>query len=98
MDAAGGIDARFTLVERFGGDLNACAFNSHNRVAAACKDNTVRVYRIDTGARVATLYGHVAPVNTVVWARSGRVVASGGEDGMYVPPFTLSFHKHVWCL
>lgn len=75
------METRFSIKEQSSGDITTVAFNSQHRVAAACADNTVRVYRVDTGARVGTLYGHTGPVNAVLWANSGRIVATAAEDG-----------------
>lgn len=80
----GAVDPRLGIMESGGGNIHTCAFNAHNRVVTGCKDNSVRVYRVDTGARVGTLYGHTGPVNVVAWANTGRVCASGAEDGQYV--------------
>jgi WD40 repeat protein len=80
----GAVDSRLSVKEPNSGTLLSCSFNARYRVAAACRDNSVRVYRVDTGARVAMMYGHTAPVNCVVWAPNNNIVASGSEDGRCV--------------
>ena len=71
------------MKEPSGADIRSCTFNALNRVAAACVDNSVRVYRVDTGARVATMYGHSGPVNCTAWAPNNQVLASGSDDGRW---------------
>jgi WD40 repeat protein len=76
-------------------DIRSCVFNALNRVAAACIDNSVRVYRVDTGARVATLYGHSGPVNCASWAPNNQILASGGDDGRCVAQCSLRCNRCV---
>jgi hypothetical protein len=93
----GAVDPRLGIKESGGGNIHTCAFNAYNRVVVGCKDNSVRVYRVDTGARVGTLYGHTGSINAVAWANTGRVCASASEDGQYVavtplfPPWFAPF-------
>lgn len=50
-------------------------------VAAAGRDGTVRVWRLDGVQPAAELAGHAGRVRAVAWSPDGAVLASGGEDG-----------------
>jgi WD40 repeat protein len=78
------LDNRFSVKEPSGADIRSVTFNAVNRVAAACQDRSVRVYRVDTGARVATMYGHTGAVNCAVWAPNNQILATGADDGRCV--------------
>jgi WD40 repeat protein len=49
------------------------------RIASGCIDWSVRVS--SQGQKPITLRGHGGPVRTIAWGPSGRIVASGGDDG-----------------
>lgn len=49
-------------------------------VAAAARDNMVRVYDTDTTECVMTLVGHTAPVASVAYSPLGRFIATGSTD------------------
>jgi WD40 repeat protein/serine/threonine protein kinase len=51
------------------------------RVAAACGDNTVKVWDTATQKVVQTLSGHQAYVFSVAYSMDGRHIASAGHDG-----------------
>ena len=64
-----------------GPGMGACAFSVSGRVAAAYTDDSVRVYRASTGARVGVLRGHKAAVVDVVYSPDGLTLASASADG-----------------
>ena len=41
----------------------------------------MRLYKTDTGERVATLGGHVGGVFALAWRPDGKTLATGGHDG-----------------
>jgi len=50
------------------------------RVAVAARDRTVRILELATGAELASLHGHVAPVMAVAWSPDGHAIASASVD------------------
>ena len=50
------------------------------RIGSASGDGTARLWRADTGDRVATLDGHRGPVDFVSFSRDGRTVLTAGRD------------------
>ncbi|MEU3458057.1 AAA family ATPase [Micromonospora sp. NPDC006766] len=51
-----------------------------SRLAAGCKDNTVRVWDIRTRSSAGVLRGHADWVGALAWSPSGRYLASGSDD------------------
>lgn len=49
-------------------------------LAAACRDRTVRILEVSTGAQLAVLRGHVAPVGGVVISSDGSSIATASID------------------
>ena len=49
-------------------------------LASASADGTVRLWRADSGAPLATLKGHAGVVNAVAFGRDGKLLASAGLD------------------
>lgn len=54
---------------------------SADNTNAAGKDNTVRLWRVDTGEQLTVLAGHQSWIFTVAFSPDGHVVASGSGDG-----------------
>jgi WD40 repeat protein len=51
-----------------------------NRLAAACRDRTVRVWDAKTGRSVFTLTAHSKPIFRVAFSPDGKLLASAGMD------------------
>ncbi|MET8090775.1 AAA family ATPase [Micromonospora sp. NPDC005220] len=51
-----------------------------SRLAAGCKDNSVRVWDVRTSSSAGVLRGHADWVGTLAWSPSGRYLASGSDD------------------
>jgi WD40 repeat protein len=51
------------------------------RLAAACGDGVLRVWKTGPSAEPALLRGHGDPVDAVAWRPDGARIASGGRDG-----------------
>lgn len=51
------------------------------RIASASTDMTVRIWDAVSGAELATLVGHAAPVVTLAFSPDGAKLASGSDDG-----------------
>ncbi|KAJ3289190.1 Retinoblastoma-binding protein 5 [Rhizoclosmatium sp. JEL0117] len=65
------------------GQLALCRFNDggkYNLVAVGCHDGSVRVADLDCKAFARDLLGHVAPVSSVSWSPSGRLLLSAAKD------------------
>jgi WD40 repeat protein len=61
---------------------NALAISPDSRLlAAAGKDNSIRIWSLDTGKLLETLHDGVGWVKTVVFASAGRRIAYAGRDG-----------------
>jgi WD40 repeat protein len=45
-------------------------------LAAGCRDQTVRVWNLETGDQIATLEGHMGPINQVCFSPDGKHLAS----------------------
>lgn len=45
------------------------------------KDVQIRLYDVETGEKLLTLYGHTEPIETLVFSPDGKTLASGSEDG-----------------
>ena len=71
------------LVIKNGWGSTASAFSPNGRsIASICHDrNTIRIYQVATGERVAELFGHSKPPTAVVFSGDGNLIASAGEDG-----------------
>jgi WD40 repeat protein len=53
-----------------------------NLLAAACEDQTVRVYDVHKGTEIRRLTGHLDQVLVVAFHTGGQVLASGSADGI----------------
>ncbi len=51
-----------------------------SRLAAGCKDNSIRIWDIHTRSSASVLRGHADWVGTLAWSPSGRYLASGSDD------------------
>jgi WD40 repeat protein len=49
-------------------------------IASASTDGTVKLWLVETAKELATLAGHVGPVNVVAFSPDGRALVSGGAD------------------
>ncbi|OSX68499.1 hypothetical protein BU14_2687s0001, partial [Porphyra umbilicalis] len=64
-----------------GGDVTDLAWSPDGaRLASASIDNTVLVWAVADGRRVAVLSGHAGLVKGVAWDPVGRFIASQGDD------------------
>jgi WD40 repeat protein len=50
------------------------------RLATGGERSTVKIWDVQTGHELKTLWGHSGEVYTVAFSRDGRWIASGGED------------------
>ncbi|MCC7209402.1 MAG: WD40 repeat domain-containing protein [Anaerolineae bacterium] len=65
------------------GGVSALAWSPDGaRLAGARFDGVIRVWDAASGAKAATLRGHIGAVNGVAWSGDGRFIASAGDDLM----------------
>jgi WD40 repeat protein len=50
------------------------------KTLATTQGNAIRLWDLATGALIATLEGHVAPVRSIAYSPDGSLLISGGED------------------
>jgi WD40 repeat protein len=50
------------------------------RLAAGCRDNTVRLFDVASRQQVAELHGHTDYVHAVAWSPDGTRLVSGSGD------------------
>jgi len=53
-------------------------------LAGIGSDNKVRLWAVDTGKEIGRLEGHTTPIASVAFAPDGKLLASGGQDGLVV--------------
>lgn len=69
--------------EKQPGPISALRFSPDGSLLAvgSTAGGEVRLYKTDTGERVATLGGHVGGVFALAWRPDGKTLATGGHDG-----------------
>jgi WD40 repeat protein len=60
--------------------LNVAFSPDGRRLATGGERNTVKVWDVETGDELQTLWGHGGEVYTLAFSPDGRWIASGGED------------------
>jgi WD40 repeat protein len=62
-------------------DVASVAFSPDGtRLAAGCKDNTIRLIDVASRQQVAELHGHTDYVHAVAWSPDGSRLVSGSGD------------------
>src|SRR5438309_5115615 len=74
----------FTLQRKLGGGvrLYRMAWSPRgDKIAAGCRDSTIRVWDAESGDLVEILKGHMDTVLSVTWSADAETLASGSRDG-----------------
>jgi WD40 repeat protein len=73
----------FTKLEGHDGAVLCCALSADGRLlVSGGADHTVRIYRAEDGAPLATYSGHDRPVRAIALSPTGDAVYSGDEGGI----------------
>ena len=84
--------------------VNSVAISPDNQVlASGSDDKTIRLWNVETGEVIATLFGHTNFVQSVAFSPDGAILASGSDDKMiklwdlqtYQEICTLSAHSRA---
>ncbi|GET38293.1 serine/threonine-protein kinase [Microseira wollei] len=63
--------------------VNSVAISPDNQIlASGSDDKTVRLWNVETGEAIATLFGHTNFVQSVAFSPDGTILASGSDDKM----------------
>jgi len=61
--------------------VNSVSFSPHGKqIASGSRDNTVKLWNVDTGELLKTLSGHASEVSSVSFSPDGKRIASGSSD------------------
>ncbi|MDZ8026876.1 MAG: AAA-like domain-containing protein [Nostoc sp. DedQUE11] len=61
--------------------VNSIVFSPNGKtLASASRDNTIKLWNLDTGKEITTLKGHSQEVNSVVFSPDGKTLASASAD------------------
>ena len=73
----------YNLTDGFEFFIDCLEFSPDRRyVAAGCHSGgyVIRVWNVDTGKKIATLFGHTYELQTLSWSHDGKYLVSGGYD------------------
>ena len=72
----------FAILESHGGYVNAVAFSPDGKtLASGSRDQTVKLWDVQTGLEMKTLVGHTGEVLSVAFSADGHILASASRDG-----------------
>ena len=69
-------------MEGHNNDVNSVAFNPNGTLlASGSRDNTIKLWNLETKTEIATLEGHNGSVNSVAFNPNKAKLISGSDDG-----------------